>query len=242
MEADWGSMEDGIPSGDADQMNQAVKKDLTSTEEINRFAISELKENYDMAKRYFLLNAKRNPSYITYNNLAWYYFKCEELNPFWYDLSPLKKSTEYCMKALQLKTSVSSLRLLRDIFYSKKDYGKAKDVQERIFESDHEIEDYFVMGCICIGAKEYQSAEKYLKKAYDFYYSQNNLDYDDVFITYALCLAKIGRYDEANRIGDYLLDAYGGDSICLINILMIYYYTDNFGKIKEKSNFSTQIY
>lgn len=157
--------------------------------ELNDRAISELNNNYKNAKKYFSLNAKRNPSYITYNNLAWYYFKCEELNPFWYNLSTLKKSTEYCMKALQLKTNVSSLRLLRNIHYAKKEYAEARKIQDLIFESfesdkdiENYIDDYYVMGCINMGLKDYEAAQVFLKNAYDHYYSKQNIDDDYAFL------------------------------------------------------------
>ncbi len=222
-------------------MKRINKKNLRNAEEINRLAMAGLKENYDIAKKYFKLNAKRNPSYITYNNLAWYYFKCEELNPFWYNSNPFKKSLEYCMKALELKANVSSLRLLRNIFYSKKEYDKAKEIQERIFESfksgqpiDKYIDDCYVMGCIYFRLEDYGSAEKYLKKAFDYFYSLKTFDFDEAFVTYALCLVKMGNYDEANKIGDFLLDAFtkNEEDIWLMQILIIYYYTDNFEKIK----------
>lgn len=226
-------MENGIPSGDDIKMSRVIKRDLRNAEEINRLAMSGLKENYDKAKKYFALNVKRNPSYVTCNNLAWYYFKCEELNPFWYGLNSFKKSTKYCMKALQLNTNPSSMRLLRDILYAQKEFNKARDIQERIFECAEDIDDHYVMGCIYMGLKDYGAAEKYLKKVYDHYYSQKSFDDDYVFVTFALCLAKMGNFDKANIIGDYLLEVFGGESICLVNILMIYYYTSNFEKIKE---------
>lgn len=127
-----------------ERMCEMGKREM-AMKELNERAISELKKSYKNAKKYFRLNAKINPSYRTYNNLAWYYFICEELNPFWYDLSTFKKSTKNCIKALRLKTNISSLRLLRDIHYAKKEYGKAKDIQERIFvsfEGDQDIENY----------------------------------------------------------------------------------------------------
>jgi tetratricopeptide (TPR) repeat protein len=218
------------------------EREMKSIEELNNMAISELSNNgdYYLAKKYLKANAKRDPSYITYNNLAWYYFKIEELNPFRYDLCSFKKSTRYCLKALQLKTNLSSLRLLRNIHYVQEEYGKAKDIQERVFESfentqdiENYIDDYYVMGCINMGLKDYESAEKFLKKAYEYYYSKQTFNDDDVFFTYALCLVKLGRYNDANRIGDYILDTLGGESISLHGILMIYYNTDNFEKIKE---------
>ncbi len=208
--------------------------------EINNLAISELNSSYKNAKKYFILNAKNNPSFITYNNLAWYYFKCEELNPFWYELSTFKKSIKYCLEALRLKTNVSSLRLLRNIHYAKKEYAEAAKIQELIFENfrceqdiENYMDDYYVMGCINIGLKDYKTAKEYLEKAYNHYYLKQNISDDYAFFTYALCLIKLGQYDEANKIGEYILDTLGEDSILLNEVLRIYYCTDNFEKLNK---------
>lgn len=209
-------------------------KKVMTMKELNDRAISELKSSYKNAKKYFLMNAKRNPSYITYNNLAWYYFKCEELNPFQYDLYRFNKSTEYCMKALELKPNVSSLRLLRDIHYAKKEYGRAKEIYDQIIESDMSIDDYYVMGCIYLGMNNFESAEGHLKKAYDYYYSKTAFEDDYAYISFALCLIRLGKLNEANEIADYLLkEIHNTINVDLVNILMIYYYTNNFEKIEE---------
>ncbi len=211
--------------------------------EINNLAISELNSSYKNAKKYFILNAKKNPSFITYNNLAWYYFKCEELNPFWYELSTFKKSSKYCAEALRLKTNVSSLRLLRDIHYAKKEYGKAKEIQHQIAKSDLCIDDYFVMGCIFMGMEDFESAEMHLRKAYDHYYSKNSFEDDYVYINYALCLMRLGKLNEANEIADYLLNEINNTIHAdLVNILMIYYYTNNLEKIKEHTEELIRVY
>lgn len=49
-------------------------------------------------------------------------------------------------------------------------------------------------------------------------------------------MIKLGQYQEANKIGDHILDTLGEDSkesILLYELLRVFYYTDNFEKLNE---------
>lgn len=192
-------------------------------------------EHYPVAEQLFLQNVRDYPSYITYNNLAWYHYLGGEKDPLM-----------YCRKALRMQRNILSLRVLRRLMdnehlladNSPRKLRKLIAILEEVLTiSDDPVDGYF-MGVLLFRAKRYHEALGYLEKAC------NEVQIRDVKrmqVTLSICLSRLGRQEEAYMIAEklyqiymdrYLVDKYFyTNELTPFDLIDMFYLTGNYERV-----------
>lgn len=171
----------------------------------------EYKNSIKTALKLLKKNSKDYPCWITFNNLAWFYYEWWHGIQIPYRIAKIIESN--AKRALQDKWNLTSLRVLSELYYKKQWKKKFIEIQIEILKLSNDLDDIYLMGLAHFMNEEYRSALPYLDQANvlnkiggDFtIYHTYSAD-----ISYIACLAMAGHEDEANNLALELFHTWFG--------------------------------
>lgn len=152
--------------------------------EVNKLALEEIRNRMEWkAQEIFEFNAKRNPSYQTYNNLGFHY-----LTEGYYSKITKKSRDSYvraekCLnKSLNLQDNMYAHASLGELYLNKRKYKKAETEYKKALAFSDDSAILCNLGVSLYRQKKFSEASSYFLKAYN---SNNNPeDKPDIFLSY----------------------------------------------------------